>query len=170
MFDATMVLVNNLTEALTQATNYLTLGLATSVSAFAVDRGLVKPAAAGNVNVSWLPPGLEPETAKAFLLGLCWVAGAMAVYAIEAADRVAGLLASTPEALRAACAYPSLATAPLGYGLAAAVLPLAFVTPVMWRVHTSIRRALPGEDTFMLPLIFLIPYGAAITALWRLDC
>lgn len=167
--DPTSILVGNLVEALRQVTTYLTLGLTTAVSALVIDRR--SPEAVGSPPVTLLGVAIPmaPETGKWLLLGLSWVAGALASYAVEAAARIVGLLHDKPDVLLATCTYPSLATAPVGVGVIAAALPAAFVLPVMWRMWKLVRQ-LDSRESIAPLFVFLIPYGALAVGLVRLQC
>src|SRR5262245_13870377 len=130
MFDPTSVLVSNLGEALKQMTNYLTIGLATAVSALMLNSSTGKKSSnteeksstAEKVSVPYLLIPVDRGTAQMLLLGLSWISGAMASYAIEAANKIAAdqLFKQQPDVLRVACSFPSLLTAPIFYGFLAA--------------------------------------------------
>ena len=167
--DPTTILVSNLTEGLRQITNYLTLGLATAVSAFVLDRRSADSESSPPVALPGVSIPIAPDTAKWLLLGLCWVAGALASYAAEGAEGIVDKLQMTKTVLAAACTYPSIATAPVGIGVIGAVLPLAFVLPVMWRMWRLVRKVDPSESIFPL-FVFFIPYGALTVGLVRLNC
>jgi hypothetical protein len=168
--DPTAILVDNLTEALRQVTTYLTLGLATAISALVLDRRSAHDNTSPPVALAGVSINMTPETAKMLLLGLCWVAGAMASYAIEGAQTIVERLRPMPDILAAACTFPSVATAPVGVGIAGAIMPFLFVLPIMWRMRARLRQTDPSENAIVVLLVFIVPYGALILGLFKLDC
>ena len=174
MFDPTSVLVSNLGEALKQVTNYLTIGLATAVSALMLNSSTdEKSSTAEKLSVPYLLIPVDRGTAQMLLLGLSWISGAMASYAIDAANKIAAdsIFKQQPDVLRVACSFPSLLTAPIGYGILAAALPVIFVIPVFWKMHKAVRVVeREGSPFITFLLFFLIPYGAVALGLWKSNC
>lgn len=170
--DPTAILVENLTEALKQINVYVALGLATAVSALVLDRRPTQEEASDTVKVPGTFIPMDPDTAKLVLLGICFVAGLLASYSAESAGAVARMVQSTPELLEALCTYPSVATAPIGIRVIAALLPVAFVLPIILRTWLPLRK-LAGEDVGGLIAglgFFVAPYGALALGLARLPC
>ena len=191
MSDLTTILIANFDEALKQINTYVTLGVTSAVSALVLDRS---PQDSGNLHralkrrlVPTTPdsgnattisvPGvlvpISPETAKWVLVGVCFVVGAMASYAAESAVNTARMLQTDAETFKAACTFPSLATAPIGMRLLAALAPIAFVAPIMWHAWSLVRVKSPNEGwggLIALVGAILIPYGALGLALSRLPC
>ena len=125
MLNTDQLLKENLIEALKQVHQYVVLGLGTSASALAlaVKTGPVGPQA--NVTVPGTFVAVDPQAARAVLLAICFIAGAMAYYSADAANLIAQRLKTSPELLRAACTYPSFATSRFpGVRYVAALLPL----------------------------------------------
>ena len=125
--EAQQLLLANFDEALRQLQRYVALGLGTSVSALALS--FVSRGGTGEPQVT--VPGtfvaIDPQAARALLLAVCVLVGAMASYAAESANVIAARLASSPDLLDAARTFPSFATSPYpGVRYAAAVLPLLF--------------------------------------------
>jgi hypothetical protein len=106
------------------------------------------------------------------LLGVCFVAGMMAYFAANGGAGIALRLQTAPEILAAACTYPSVATAPLGVRIIAAVLPVAFVAPIVWRTWSRLRSVAKEDGGGLIAVLgfFFVPYGALGMALWRLTC
>jgi hypothetical protein len=173
MSDPTAILITNLQGALQQLNTYVAVGLTTAVSAFVLDRRPPGPAGSDPVPIPGGFVPMAPETAKLVLIGVCFVVGLMAAYAAESADSIARMLQTNLELFKAACTYPSVATAPKGIRLLAAALPVAFVVPIMWRTWSRIRALSPGEDwggLIALIGVIVVPYGALGLALMRLSC
>ncbi len=162
--DPTAILVENLTEALKQINVYVALGLATAVSALVLDHRATQGESSDTVNVpgNFIP--MDPDTAKLVLLGICFVAGIMALYSAESATAVAHTLQSTPDLLEALCTYPSVATAPIPIRVVAALLPVAFVLPIILSTWLQLRK-LTGEGAG--GLIVGLGFFVARTALLR---
>lgn len=144
MTDVDQVLVANFLEALKQVQRYVVLGLGTSVSALAL---VLKPRAAtgqATVTVPGTFVAIDPQAAHAVLLCVCILMGAMAYYSAETANGIATRLRSSPDLLRAASAFPSIATSaypgvryvaaflPLVLSLAALLIPAFRDKPVDW--------------------------------------
>jgi hypothetical protein len=116
---------------------------------------------------------VRPGVAKWVLLGVCFVVGTLAAYAAESAVTTATLLQKTEELFKAACTFPSIATAPTGFGLLAAVAPVAFVAPIIWRGWSRIRAVSPEEGWGGLIAALgavVVPYGAFALTIFRLPC
>jgi hypothetical protein len=166
--DPIAILVDNLTDGLRQITTYVTLGLVAAVSAFALE---FRPSDPAPVSGPLVPIPMAPDAAKTLALGICFVAGVMASVTTDGAVHIADKLgAGAPNLLAAACSYSSVATAPIGIGLGAALLPLLLATGVMWRIRTRLRKLDPKEHGLIPLLVFLVPYGALSIALIHLPC
>jgi len=68
--------------------------------------------------------------------------------------------------LKAACTFPSVATAPVGFPVFATLLPVAFIGWVIGRKLLAIRE--PG--ILMMLILFAAPYILTGIALVRLPC
>jgi hypothetical protein len=155
MGNTDQVLKENPIEALKQIHQYVVLGLGTSVSALALS---LKTATVGEqlgVTVPGTFVAVDPQAARAVLLALCCLAGAMAYYSADAANRIAQqLLEESPEVLRAACTYPSFATSRFpGVRYAAALLPLLLSTVTL--LISALHKTPPAWDAFWGGLIFI---------------
>jgi hypothetical protein len=169
VIDPTTILVNNLTDSLRQVTSYVTIGLATAVSALILDFRSRDQVQSPAVELPGIPIAVATDTAKWLLLGVCFIAGVMASYAAEGASRIVGRLQASPDILSAACTYASIATAPVGVRVVAALLPLVFSTAVMWRMYRLLLKH-DLDASFGPALIFFVPYGALCLILVRLPC
>jgi hypothetical protein len=124
MSDSTAILITSLQGAFQQLNTYVAVSLAAAVSVFALDRR--SPDAADSAPVQ-LPAGFVPMTRDAaglVLLGIWFAVGVMATYTAESAVSIARILQTNPEIFKAACTYPSVATAPIGIRFLAAALPV----------------------------------------------
>jgi len=142
MLDPDQLLAANLTEALKQVQNYVSVALGASVSALALttrfaSRDPVKP------------PGtfvaVDPELAQVVLLGLVFVVGVLAAYAAEAINVAAGQL--DPKLLRAACSFPSVAASPHTWVRASAAL-LPFIISLTVVIRSA--RSAPAVGGWLL--------------------
>ena len=111
MGDTDQLLKENLIEALKQVHQYIVLGLGTSVSALALALKTTAVGAESSVTVPGTFVAVDPQAARAVLLAVCFVAGAMAYYSADAANRIARRMKTSPELLEAAATYPSIAGA-----------------------------------------------------------
>jgi hypothetical protein len=173
MIDPTTILVDNLTAALRSVTSYVTLGLISAVSAFVLDR---RPKEQRSRPVT-VPGGLvsmHPDTAKLVLLGIYFVAGILAYYAVEGAEAIIQKLRTqaTPDILNAACTYSSIATSAVGIRVIAALLPVAFVIPIVVRAWTLSGEGSSEGRLGIIPLLgmFMLPYAALGIDIVRLQC
>jgi hypothetical protein len=169
--EPTAVLIANFGQALQQINTYIAIGSAAAISAFVLD--LQRPDTSAPFTVhNWFVP-MTPGTAKLVLLGVCFVTGLMASYAAESATDIIRMLHSQPDLLKAACTYPSVATAPVGVRVGAAALPIAFVVPIVWRIWARIRKVAPDENVgglIALIGVFGAPYATLGLILWRMSC
>jgi hypothetical protein len=135
MIDTEQLLIANLTEALKQVQNYVTIALATSVSALALT---TKSASKEPVKVLSVPVAVSPDVAQVILLGLVFVVGALAAYSAESINLIARQL--DPKLLSAACSFPSIATSPyIGVRVLAALVPFILALAVVVRTTRSAR-------------------------------
>jgi hypothetical protein len=107
-----------------------------------------------------------PGVATLVLVGLSFVAALMASYAAESAAVIVHVLRSSPELLGVGCTYSSVATAPLWIRIAAAVLPIIFVSPVIFEKW---KRLQEGGLLGVLAL-FVGAYGILAKTLVTLPC
>lgn len=187
--ETTDLLVDNVRDAFTQIRQYLGIGLAAAISAWAIEltqnraRRRISAASTAQPNVWAVDEAdaeapvdvigiakLPPEIAKLVLIGVYFVSGVMATIA---ADSVAGILPQLPPSLLSAvCTYPSIATAELPYRIIAAALPMTFVLPVLWgslRRMWSVYPEKRGNSIFAIALP-LAPYIALMLSMLRFSC
>jgi hypothetical protein len=166
MLDPQQVLLSNLTEALRQVQRYVVVGLWTGISALALTPGsgmlAGEPASA-------TPPGspiaFDPETARVLLLGICTIAGALASYAAENANRAARKLsgpAALMEAVRLFPGFPTSPYAPVRYGAAALPAIFALAAVVLHAFHSS---NMDHFGVWIACVIVAAPYLALVTEL-----
>jgi hypothetical protein len=74
--------------------------------------------------------------------------------------RIAERLQSTPGLLSAACTFPSVATAPIGVRLLAAILPVLFSFIALWRL-------VGREGALKMQLLFVPVFGSLVLSLWQ---
>ncbi len=163
--EATQLLIGNLFEAFKQLDAYLALGLVTAVSATALERRSAKPDETVDVSVIGGFPALPRETAQLLLVGISFVSGALAAYVSEAAGKILKKLHDNA-LLDAACTYPSIATAPIGVLILAALLPVAFVGVVMIRK----ARILGGQGIYLMLFVYAAPFVIIALQASRMDC
>jgi len=176
MDEVSSVLVSNLTEGLKQINQYLALGALASVSALALDRAPVEPGAnpgdkandepsPKKTEEQIIPFQLVPmsrEAAKGVLLGFSAVLGVTASFSAESVLTIVGRLGKSPELLNAACAFPSVATAPIGFRIVAAAAPVLLVLPMFWRLVKEMK----GDARHgLLTILMLFAGGYATLAL-----
>jgi hypothetical protein len=164
MDEAAKLLTANLIEALRQVQYYVVLGLGTSVAAVALT---VKSATQDRVTVPGVPVAVSSDVARAVLLAVSFLAGAMGSYAAGSANLIATRLSESPTILAAACTFPSVASSPyIGVRALAALLPFAFSMTAIVRVAGPYRAG--GRETILGGLIlFGAAYGALALALLR---
>jgi hypothetical protein len=162
--DPVSLYVQNLLEAFRQLNQFLGLALATSVSALALER---RAAASSEKPIEY--PGMVPlsrEDAQLVLIGIAFLAGLMGSYAAESAAGIVSQLVGAPNVLKAACTYPSVATAPVGIPVIAAALPVIFAAPVFWRKWRHVKeRGILG-----LLGLFAIPFAVLAGMLGTMPC
>ena len=169
--DPVSILVDNLRDALGQVNQYLGLGLVAAISACALDR---VPAAGGSAHeptdVLGLFVKMPRHVAQLVLLGVYFVAGMMAYIAGESAQSILSQL-SVP-IRTAACTQASVATSAVGYRVIAAVLPIAFVVPILWRLWTRMRAVSRDDAGGVVALVgfSMLPYLALGLTLLRVQC
>jgi hypothetical protein len=172
MLNTDQLLKENLIEALKQVHQYVVLGLGTSVSAFALALKTVPVGVQPSVTVPGTFVALDPQAARAVLLAVCFLAGAMAYYSADAANLIAQRLEASQELLQAACTYPSFATSGFpGVRYLAAILPLLFSLGALLisALHESphpwsalwIGMIFIGSAYFSLAIEIRKPIGAA---------
>jgi hypothetical protein len=170
MTDTEQLLVTNFIEALGQVQRYIVLGLGTSISALALAFRRPAPGAQDGVTGSGTAqdgvtiPGIfvaiNPGAAQVVLLGLCFVVGAMANFSAETANLIADRLQSSPDLLRAASMFPSVATSP--YAIVrylAALFPLVFSLAALIVIARR-ERSFDWEAFGGWCLLLVPPYGA----------
>jgi hypothetical protein len=162
MNDATTILVDNWGEALKQLNVYLALGVTSAVSAAALGRP-AKGEEPVTVLGGFVP--MAPQAAQQLLITVCFVAGALAVYAAAGAGESARLLQSQGEILRALCTFPSVATAALWARVLAALAPPAFAALAVLGL-----RETPRWGRALLFVGMLVPYVPLAVILWQLPC
>jgi hypothetical protein len=167
MVDPNQVLVSNLVEALQQLQRFIVIGLGASVSALALTGAR---AARGRVTVLGTSVAVVPDVARLILLAVCVQVGALASYAVESANLIAGQLRSAPALLAAACTFPSVATSPyVGVRILAALLPFVFAMAAVVRSVRLHRAA--GRRAILGWLVLLgSAYGALVLALIKSTC
>jgi hypothetical protein len=154
MLNTDQLLKENLIEALKQIHQYVVLGLGTSVSAFALALKTAPVGAQLSVTVPGTFVAVDPQSARAVLLALCFLAGAMAYYSADAANRIAQRLETSPELLQAACTYPSFATSRFqGVRYVAALLPLLFSVGAL--LISALHESPHQWSTLWIGLIFI---------------
>ena len=162
--DPLSLYVQNLFEGFKQLNQFFSIALATAVSALALER---RGAAAAEKPIEY--PGLVPlsrEDAQLVLIGISFLAGLLGSYAAESAAAIVRELAGKPDILKAACTYPSIATAPVGIPIIAAALPVLLVLPVFWRKWRRLKeRGILGLLGF-----FAIPFAMLGTVLGAMTC
>ena len=163
MIEPTQLLVNNLLDAFRQLNTYLAVGLGASVSALALDRANFPLSKKKPVEVKGFVP-MAPETAKLVLMGITFVAGLMGSYAAESAAGIVNMLQGSPDVLAAACTYSSVATAPIGVRILAALLPVIFVALIL------LRKDLRGPGAYTTLFLFGGAYGLIGLTLARIAC
>jgi hypothetical protein len=152
MLNTDQLLKENFVEALKQVHQYVVLGLGTSVSALALT--LHSPTADAQFTVPGTFVAVDPQAARAVLLSVCFLAGAMAYYSADTANLIAKRLETSPELLRAASTYPSFATSRFpGVRYLAALLPLFF--SIIALLTTALRANPPTWGEFWLGLVFI---------------
>jgi hypothetical protein len=166
------ILVANLGAALLRVDRYVVLGLVAGVSALVFFR---QPWPASNAapspqRVLLVPAG--PDATMLVLLGLWFVAGIMAYAAARGAVVITERLAQAPAILDAACTYSSIATSPGYLRVGAALLPVAFVAPILIGMRQKLRAAGVGSGDGIIPLVGLAaaPYLALALTLARFPC
>jgi hypothetical protein len=170
--DPAGILVENFGVALSQLNRYLALGLLTAISALLLDRTPPGSPESRTVTVQGVIVPMPQEAAKLLLLGIAFVAGALACVAAEQAVAIAGRLRAMPDVLEAVCTYSSVATAPRGYRVFAILLPLAFAAPIFVRMWTRIRAtdSAGGRGILVTAAFFGVPYVALGIVMLRLPC
>lgn len=154
------ILVDNLRDALSQVTQYLGVGLVAAISAFVLDRAPTGPGGpAGGTGVPGFPKMPRPA-AKLVFLGVYFVAGMMAYLACQSALEIMSKLSDKIRA--AACTQASIVTSAIGYRIAAALLPILFVAPIVWREWSRFKNAVPKDSGSFVALagFFMLPYLA----------
>jgi hypothetical protein len=108
---------------------------------------------------------MSREHAQLLLLGIAFVAGAMASYTAESAAHIVKALtdARQEHLLNAACTVASVATAPAGIRVVAAVLPACFGGFVMWRKAS-------GKGLVALLVFFCAPFILVAFYLVKTSC
>jgi hypothetical protein len=154
MENTDQLLKENLIEALKQVHQYVVLGLGTSVSALALSLKTATVGAQPGVTVPGTFVAVDPQAARAVLLALCFVAGAMAYYSADAANLIAKRMETSPELLRAACTYPSFATSRFpGVRYLAALLPLLLSAAAL--LISALHETPPQWGALWIGLVFI---------------
>ena len=154
MTDADKLMVDNFVEALKQVQQYAVLGLGTSGSALALSLKAVAVGMQSGVVIPGISVAIDPAAARAVLLVVCVLVGAMAYYCADTANSIAACLKDKPDLLFAASTFPSIATSryPL-VRYAATVLPLVLslcaVLIPMWHQQAFSWLAFWGWFTFL---------------------
>jgi hypothetical protein len=169
--DPTTILVDNLHDALNQVSQYLGLGLVAAISALVLDRA---PAPDARETEKTDVPGffakMPRHVAQLVLLGVYFVAGIMAYIATESALTILPQLSAPIRS--AACTQASIVTSAIGYRVIAAVLPIMFVLPILWRQWKRVRAISRDDSNGVVALtgFFMVPYLALGLALLRVQC
>jgi hypothetical protein len=164
MPDPNSLYVTNLLEALKLLNQWLALGIVSAISAAALDRkSRADPADLVTV-LGFVPMGRG--AAQLLLIGVAFVAGLMASFTAASAAAAVTALQGYQFVLKAACTFPSVATAPVGLPVLAALLPVAFGGWVIGRKLLAIREV----GILLMLLVYAVPYGATAIALARLPC
>jgi len=166
MIDTTSLYISNLTEAFKQINQYLAVGLLTSLSAVVVGGSTEKEA----FSVQGLPP-MARDTATLVLLAISFIAGLMGSYAAVSAAGIVSKLHESPELLKAACTFSSVATAPIGIPILAAALPVIFVAPVFWRQWKALHADRDARKGLLIMFgLFIAAYGILGKAIASMPC
>ena len=142
-----------------------------AISAFVLDRpSAPKASDIQNTEVKGFPVKMTREEAQLVLLGVYFVAGLMAYVATESTLTILSQLSSPIRS--AACTQASIVTSAVGYRVIAAVLPILFVLPILWRHWKGSRSVSLKDSREVVALLgfFMLPYLALGSALLRVKC
>jgi uncharacterized damage-inducible protein DinB len=154
MGNTDQLLKENIIEALKQVHQYIVLGLGTSASALALALKTTAVGAQSSVTVPGTFVAVDPQAARAVLLAVCFVAGAMAYYSADAANRIAQRMKTSPELLEVAGTYPSIATFRFpGVRYVAALLPFLFA--VITLLISAHHHTLPTWSALWIGLVLI---------------
>jgi hypothetical protein len=106
MTDADNLMVDNFVEALKQVQQYAVLGLGTSGSALALSLKAVAVGTQSGFVIPGFSVAIDPGAARAVLLVVCVLVGAMAYYCADTANGIAACLKEKPELVFAASTFP----------------------------------------------------------------
>jgi len=169
--DPTTIQVDNLHDARSQVSQYLCLGLVAAISMLVFD---LPPAPDAQETEKTDLPGffvkMPRHVAQLVLLGVYFVAGILAYIATESAVTILSQLSAPIRS--AACTQASIVTSAIGYRIIAAILPIVFVLPVLWRQWKRVRAASREDSSGVVALVgfFMVPYLALGVALLRVQC
>lgn len=169
--EPTTILIDNLHDALSQVSQYLGLGLVAAISALVLDRApLPDTRETEKTDVSGFFVKMRRHEAQLVLLGVYFVAGIMAYIATESALTILSQLSSPIRS--AACTQASIVTSAIGYRIIAAMLPIVFVLPILWRQWKRVREVSREDSSGVIALVgfFMVPYLALGLALLRVQC
>lgn len=168
--DPATILVDNLRDALNQVSQYLGLGLVAAISALVLDRPPMPDAPEAETTDVRFFVKMPPHVAQLVLLGVYFVAGIMAYIATESALAILSQLSAPIRS--AACTQASIGTSAIGYRVIAAMLPIVFVLPILWRKWKGLRAVSREESGGVVALVgfFMLPYLALGLALLRVQC
>lgn len=154
MAESDKILTDNLKETLRQLQSYVIWGIGSSLSFLILSLSDFR-----SMNVTVALPGsfvpVSADFAKIIAVSIYWVAGALASYAHERAERIASRL--NPELLDATLTFPSVATEYYpGVRALAALIPSGFILAGL----ISSWRKSEGELglRIFLTAILLVPY------------
>jgi len=151
----------NLKETLRQFQRYLVWGIGSALSYYILSS--INP---GSTNVNVPLPGafvsVTTDFAKTIALAIFWIAGAMANYEHERAQRIVVSLGSNRKLVRAILTFPSLATEiyPV-VRVAAVIIPAALV--VFGLINEWTKSTAGGGDRLTMILLLFSPYLLSVS-------
>jgi hypothetical protein len=162
--EAEQILIDNLKETLKQFQSYLLWGIVAAITYYLL---VLNKSSTTNLELPVIGNlhSVDTSFAKHICLAVYWLLGLMAGYALERTERISIKLNDSPEILKAASTYPSIATEiyPL-------VRVLAGLLPVAIMVFARIEiwnRSLDTDMQIYKLLLLAAPYLTIVVLLIR---